>query len=86
MLYKIKIHVIVTFIVEREFKSTAVAKERMQCFKLMNAWLQVVPDSYPILFAQCVVSLVRNEEETQLRHPAIGLMSEICNKAPKVAA
>lgn len=29
---------------------------------------------------------MRNEEETLLRHNAIGLMSEICNKAPKVAA
>lgn len=28
MLYKLKIHVIVTFILEREFKSTAVTKER----------------------------------------------------------
>jgi hypothetical protein len=28
MLYKIKIHVILTFILEREFKSSAVAKER----------------------------------------------------------
>ena len=28
MLYKIKMHVIVTFILEREFKSMAVAKER----------------------------------------------------------
>lgn len=44
MLYKIKIHVIVTFILEREFKSSAVAKERNQCFKLMTTWLRVVPD------------------------------------------
>ena len=28
MLYKLKIHVILTFILEREFKSSAVAKER----------------------------------------------------------
>lgn len=28
ILYKLKIHVIVTFILEREFKSSAVAKER----------------------------------------------------------
>jgi len=86
MLYKLKIHVIVCFILEREFKSAAVAKERLQCFKLMSAWLQVDPDSFPMLFAQATVSLVRNEEETQLRHQGIGLMSEMCNKNPKVAA
>lgn len=51
MLYKIKIHIVVCFILEREFKSNAVAKERLQCFKLMSAWLQVDPDSFPILFA-----------------------------------
>ena len=28
ILYKIKIHIVVTFILEREFKSMAVAKER----------------------------------------------------------
>lgn len=38
-LYRIKLHVVVTFILEREFKSSAVAKERNQCFKLMKAWL-----------------------------------------------
>jgi hypothetical protein len=75
MLYKLKIHVITTFILEREFKSSAVAKERMQCFKLMKAWLVTDPDTFPILFAQATVSLVRNDEETQLRHQAIGLMS-----------
>jgi hypothetical protein len=52
----------------------------------MSAWLHTNPNSFPILFAQATVSLVRNEEETLLRHSAIGLMSEICNKAPKVAA
>jgi hypothetical protein len=29
MLYKIKIHIVVCFILEREFKSAAVAKERL---------------------------------------------------------
>jgi hypothetical protein len=51
MLYKLKIHIVVCFILEREFKSQAVAKERFQCFRLMSAWLQVDPDNYPILFA-----------------------------------
>jgi len=52
----------------------------------MSAWLQVDPDNYPIIFAQATVSLVKNEEETQLRSDAIGLMSEMCNRNPKVAA
>ena len=29
---------------------------------------------------------MRNEEETQLRFDGIGLMSELCNKNPRVAA
>ena len=52
----------------------------------MSAWLQVDPDNYPILFAQATVSLVKNEEETQLRSDAIVLISEMCNRNPKVAA
>jgi hypothetical protein len=39
LLYTKKLHVVVTFILEREFKSQAVAKERNQCFKLIKAWL-----------------------------------------------
>ena len=58
-----KVHVYVTFILEREFKNSAVAKERMQCFKLMKAWLKNCPDTFPLLFAQSILSLVRNEEE-----------------------
>jgi hypothetical protein len=46
-----KLHMFVTFILEREFKNNAVAKERMQCFKLMKAWLKTCPDSFPLLFA-----------------------------------
>ena len=58
-----KLPVFVIFILEREFKSSAVAKERMQCFKLMNAWLNHSPENFPLLFAQSIHSLVRNEEE-----------------------
>lgn len=46
-----KLPVFVVFILEREFKSSAVAKERSQCFKLMKAWLNFCPDSFPLLFA-----------------------------------
>ena len=44
------------------------------------------PETFPLLFAQAIISLVRNEEEAQLRHDGIGLMSELCNKNPHVAA
>ena len=58
-----KLPVFVVFILEREFKSSAVAKERLQCFKLMQAWLNISPDNFPLMFAQSILSLVRNEEE-----------------------
>ena len=74
------------FILEREFKSSAVAKERAQCFKLMKAWLNFCPDTFPLLFAQSVLSLVRNEEELQLRFNAIDLLILMCSKAPRIAA
>ena len=51
ILYKLKIHIISTFILEREFKSQAVAKERLQCFKLMQAWLRQDAASFPLMFA-----------------------------------
>lgn len=76
----------VTFILEREFKNNAVAKERMQCFKLMKAWLKTCPDSFPLIFAQSVLSLVRNEEEFQLRFNALDMLIDMCSKAPRVSA
>ena len=81
-----KLHVFVTFILEREFKNNAVAKERMQCFKLMKAWLKTCPDSFPLIFAQSVLSLVRNEEEFQLRFNALDMLIDMCSKAPRVSA
>lgn len=33
-----KIHVVIGFFIEREFKSPTVAKERYQCLKFINAW------------------------------------------------
>lgn len=82
----LKIHVYVTFILEREFKSNAVAKERMQCFKMMKTWLRASPETFPLLFAQAIVSMVRNDEEFQLRFNAIDLMIDMCSRSPKVAA
>ena len=29
----------------------------------MSAWLNICPDTFPLLFAQSILSLVRNEEE-----------------------
>lgn len=46
-----KIPVFIIFILEREFKSSVVAKERQQCFKLISAWLTLCPDTFPLLFA-----------------------------------
>ena len=85
ILYKLKFHVYVTFILEREYKSISVAKERLQCFKLMQAWLRQDPTTFPLLFAQAIVSIVRNEEEFQLRFSGIDLMLDMCFKAPREA-
>jgi hypothetical protein len=60
---KFKMQVLITFIIEREFKNNAVAKERLQCFKFMKAWLFNSADNFPIFFAQAIVGIVRNEEE-----------------------
>lgn len=60
---KFKLHIFICFIIEREFKNNAVARERLQCFKLMKAWLINSPENFPILFGQAIVSIVRNEEE-----------------------
>lgn len=49
-------------------------------------WLRVDPETFPLFFAQSVVSLVKNDEETQLRQSGIDLMIEMCSKAPKIAA
>ena len=51
MLQKLKMHFFISFILEREYKSTAVSKERQQCYKLMRIWVRVDPDTFPLLFA-----------------------------------
>ena len=83
---KFKMQVFITFIIDREFKNNAVAKERSQCFKFMKAWLFNSADNFPILFAQAIVGIVRNEEEFQLRFQSIDLMIEMCSKSPKISA
>lgn len=46
-----KIHIVISFIIEREFKSTNVARERMQCLKFILAWMNVSPDTFPLIFS-----------------------------------
>lgn len=60
---KYKFYAFVAFILEREFRNNAVEKERRQCFKFIKAWLFKSPKSFPILFAQVIVGIVRNEED-----------------------
>jgi hypothetical protein len=52
----------------------------------MNAWLRNDSETFPLLFAQAIVSMVRNEEEFQLRFNSIDLMIDMCSRAPKVAS
>lgn len=44
-----KIHVLVSFIIEREYKSLPVQKERLQCFKFIKAWIEKDPSSLPYI-------------------------------------
>jgi len=55
---------LVTFILEREFKFAVVAKERLQCFKLIAAYLRRHPSIFPMLFAQSILAVANNVEET----------------------
>jgi len=59
-----KIHILIGFLIEREFKSSYVSKERLQCLKFINAWLAMSPSNFPILFAQILVSISKNIEDT----------------------
>jgi hypothetical protein len=45
-----KIHVVIGFFIEREFKSSTVTKERYQCLKFIDAWQQRSPASFPLIF------------------------------------
>lgn len=58
-----KIHVVVGFFIEREFKSSTVAKERYQCLKFIDAWQQKSPATFPLLFGQILVSIAKNIED-----------------------
>jgi len=58
-----KVHVLMSFIIEREFKNLPVQKERMQCFKFLKAWVDKDPLSLPFISGQTLVALMRNSEE-----------------------
>lgn len=53
---------------------------------MISAWLNLSPDNFPLLFAQSIISIVRNEEEMQLRFNAIDLLILMCSKSPRKAA
>ena len=71
ILLSLKIEVFISFILEREYRHAQVLKERLQCFKLIKAWLDRTPKSFPFLFAQTIASIAKNPEDTQLRKMAI---------------
>ena len=49
ILLELKMEVFVSFILEREFRHAQVIKERMQCFKLVLAWLEKDKATFPYL-------------------------------------
>jgi hypothetical protein len=77
-----KIHVIVGFLIEREFKSSNVAKERTQCLKFINTWMKFSPASFPLLFAQILVSIAKNIEDVALRKKAVESLLGMSTSCP----
>lgn len=77
-----KIHVVVGFFIEREFKSSTVAKERYQCLKFIDAWQQKSPDTFPLIFGQILVSIAKNIEDAQLRRKSIEQLLTMCVHCP----
>ena len=63
IILSLKLDIIVSFILEREYKHSQVMKERLQCFKLITAWLEKDPDTLPYLFGQTVASIARNPDD-----------------------
>lgn len=75
-----------SFILEREYRHAQVAKERLQCFKLILAWLQRSPETFPYLLAQTMASIAKNPEDQQLRKNAIEAILTLCQKKPEMGA
>mmetsp|Transcript_35775 Transcript_35775/g.54790 ORF Transcript_35775/g.54790 Transcript_35775/m.54790 type:complete len:133 (+) Transcript_35775:342-740(+) len=63
ILLAMKMDVFICFILEREYKHTQVVKERLQCFKLIMAWLERQPSTFPYIFGQTIASIARNPED-----------------------
>lgn len=81
-----KIHILISFLIEREFKSTNVAKERLACLKFINAWMQYSAHSFPFIFAQILVSVAKNIEDVQLRKKGVESLLSLVTSCPEVAA
>jgi len=63
ILLDLKIEVFTSFILEREYRHQQVVKERLQCFKLIQVWLERDPESFPFLLGQTVASIAKNPED-----------------------
>jgi len=86
MLFKLKLEVFISFILEREYKHAQVLKERLQCFKLIYAWLEKDPKTLPYIFGQTIASIAKNPEDSQLRKKSIELILTLCQKRPDMGA
>lgn len=86
MLFKLKLEIFISFILEREYKHAQVLKERLQCFKLIKAWLERDPKTLPYIFGQTVASISKNPEDSQLRKKCIELILSLCQKRPDMGA
>lgn len=63
IMLSIKLEIFISFILEREYKHAQVVKERLQCFKLIQTWLERDPKSFPFLFGQTIASIAKNPED-----------------------
>ena len=64
LLLALKVEVLISFILEREYKHAQVLKEREQSFKLILAWLEHDPATFPYLLGQTVATIARNPEDS----------------------
>ena len=86
MVFKLKLEVFISFILEREYKHSQVLKERLQCFKLIYAWLEKDPATFPYIFGQTIASIAKNPEDSQLRKKSIELVLTLCQRRPDVGS
>lgn len=86
LLLALKVEVLISFILEREYKHAQVLKEREQSFKLILAWLEHDPATFPYLLGQTVATIARNAEDTQLRKMGIEAILTLCHTKPDMGA